>query len=381
MQHHTRVRRGGFLRAFAFFCGPFCFACPNDALRADEPAPAWRELASFSFGHRATAAAFSPDGKTLVLAGGADGVTGIVKLFDVATQQERLSLDGHLGMVNAAAFSPDGQTLATAAGGEPTTGEVKLWEVATGKLLMSLSPEGGYALALAFSPDGKTLAVGSGHALGKRYYGLSRFFDIASGRKLPLRLKGAQGEVADLAYVDGGKQLVTSGSHFDEASGREVWEVKLWNAADGSEQAELFTSIGPNVDAVYFQMRGLAISADGKRIAGVGRDATQGADRGMLRMWGVNPSADWGFLSDEKTPKLFCVAFSPDGKTLLAGGVDDEIHFWDMATNREQTPLPCFAGAAFCAAFSPDGKHLVVGGAAVDAEQRQSGVVQWWTRR
>ncbi|HVW39248.1 MAG TPA: hypothetical protein VHB99_18155 [Pirellulales bacterium] len=350
-------------------------------MHANEPAPAWREAASFSFGRRATVAAFSPDGKTLVLAGGADGVTGVVKLFDVATQQERLSLDGHLGMVNAATFSPDGQTLATGAGGEPTTGEVKLWEVATGKLLMSLSPEEGYALALAFSPDGKTLAVGSGHALGKRYFGQASFFDIASGRKLPLRLKGAQGEVTGLAYVDDGKQLVTSGSRFDETAGREVWEVKLWNAADGGEQAELFTSVGPNVDAVYFQMRGLAISADGKRIAGVGRDATQGADRGMLRMWGVNPSADWGFLSDEKTPILFCAAFSPDGKTLAAGGVDDAIHFWDMATNREQTPLPCFAGAAFCAAFSPDGKHLIAGGVAIDAEQRQSGIVKWWTRR
>lgn len=325
-------------------------------------------------------AAFSPGGKTLVLAGGADGVTGVVRLFDVATQQERLSLDGHLGMVNSAAFSPDGQTLATAAGGDPGAGEVKLWDVASGRLLMSLSPEGGYALTLDFAPDGKTLAVGSGHALGDRYFGQTSLFDVASGRKLPLRLKGAQGEVADLAYVDGGKQLVTSGSRFDEASGREVWEVKLWNAADGSAQAELFTSIGPNVDAVYFQMRALAVANDGKRIAGVGRDASQGADRGMLRVWGVNPSADWGFLSDEKAPKLFCAAFSPDGKTLLAGGVDDAIHFWDLATNREQTTLPCFAGAAFCIAFSPDGKHLVAGGAAVDAERRQSGVVQWWTR-
>lgn len=370
---------------FASVCGVWALAFAAAPLRADDPAPpdaaVWQEQACFSFGRRATAAAFSPDGKTLVVAGGADDDTGIVKLFDAATQTERLSLEGLDSWVNAVAFAPDGKTLATGAGGGPGRGEVKLWDVPTGRLLMSLNPEGGYVLSLAFSPDGKTLAVGSGHAENLRYFGQASFWDVASGRESTFSLQGAQGEVTALAYVNGGKQLASSGSRYDEASGREVWEVKLWDAADGKRQAVLFTSVGPEVDATFFQMRALAISADGKRIAGAGRDASQNEDRGTLRVWGVNPTSDSGFLSDETTPNLFSVAFAPDGRALAVGGVGDAIGFWDLTANRRRASQPSFSGAAFCVAFSPDGKQLIAGGVAIDNERRQSGIVQWWSRR
>jgi WD40 repeat protein len=353
-----------------------------NSLRADDAPPTaadWREQARFAFGHRATAAAFSPDGKTLCLAGGADDETGIVKLFDVATSRERLSLDGHANRVNAVAFAPDGKTLASGAGAE-TGGEVKFWDAETGKPLATIAPEGGYVLSLAYSPDGKTLAIGSGYAENLRFFGRSSFWEVASGRELPLVLQGPRGEVTAVAYVNAGKQLVTSGSRFDEASGRNIWEVKLWDTDDGKEQAVLFTSVGPEVDGIFFNVRSLAVSSDGKRVAGAGRDSSQGAYRGALRVWGVNPSADSGFLSDEKTPVLWSAAFSPDGKTLAVGGAGDAVRFWDLTTNREQASLPSFEGAAFCVAFSPDGKQLIAGGAAVDDANRQSGAVKWWTR-
>src|SRR6185312_15022421 len=240
------------------------FALPS-LVAADEPslakdasppptAAAWREQASFAFGRRATAAAFSPDGKTLCLAGGADDESGIVKLFDVATGRERLSLDGHAAWVNAIAFAPDGKTLASGAGTE-SAGEVKFWDVATGKPQATFNPEGGYVLSLAFSPDGKTLAVGSGYADNLRLFGRASFWDVASGQELPLVLQGPRGEVTAIGYVNAGKQLVTSGSRFDEASGRNIWEVKLWDAADGKEQAVLFTSVGPEVDGIFFNVR------------------------------------------------------------------------------------------------------------------------------
>ena len=68
---------------------------------------------------------FSPDGKTLV-SGSADCT---IKLWDVATGQERAALKGHTSAVQSIAFSPDGKTLAS--GSEDKT--IKLWDVATGQ--------------------------------------------------------------------------------------------------------------------------------------------------------------------------------------------------------------------------------------------------------
>lgn len=66
-------------------------------------------------------AVFSPDG-CMVAAGGVDGT---VRLWEVATGQERLRMAGHQGQVFAVAFSPDGRQLASAA----ADGTVLIWDV------------------------------------------------------------------------------------------------------------------------------------------------------------------------------------------------------------------------------------------------------------
>jgi tetratricopeptide (TPR) repeat protein len=66
------------------------------------------------------ALAFSPDGKRLVSASS----DGTVKLWDVTTGQEALTLTGHTGAVISVAFSPDGKQLVT--GSEDKM--VKLWD-------------------------------------------------------------------------------------------------------------------------------------------------------------------------------------------------------------------------------------------------------------
>jgi WD40 repeat protein len=78
-------------------------------------------------GHAAnvTSLAFSPDGSRLA----SGSLDGTVKLWDVATGQEVLTLTGHNGPVTGVAFAPDHQGRWLASCGDD--GSVRVWEANT----------------------------------------------------------------------------------------------------------------------------------------------------------------------------------------------------------------------------------------------------------
>ena len=71
-------------------------------------------------GSPARALAFAPDSRGL-LTGGADG---LIHLWDVASQSQRLTFDWQIGEIGCVAYSPDGLT--AAAGGD---NEILIWDV------------------------------------------------------------------------------------------------------------------------------------------------------------------------------------------------------------------------------------------------------------
>jgi WD40 repeat protein len=103
--------------------------------------------------------AFSPDGSALAVG----DIHWNIRLWDVATACERATLTGHYFPVSAVTFSPDGTLLASAVWGgswlKPP--EARLWHVASSEPVAVLKGHRGGLTAITFSPDGSTVATAS----------------------------------------------------------------------------------------------------------------------------------------------------------------------------------------------------------------------------
>ena len=148
------------------------------------------------------AVAFSPDGRSLAVASGIG-----VWLYDGGIARERALLVGHKDEVTSVSFSRNGTTLVSGS----RDGTVKLWDVATGENIVTLEGHRSGVTSVAFSSDGTTLASGS-------YDRAIKLWDIATGENI-VTLRGHTNFVTSVAFSPNG-QILASGS-WDET-------VRLW---------------------------------------------------------------------------------------------------------------------------------------------------------
>jgi WD40 repeat protein len=112
------------------------------------------KLKTVTFDVGVYAVAFDPQGRYLAGA----GLTDKVHVWDLTTEQEVLSLEGHQERINCVAFSPDGSYVLS--GGDDMT--VRVWDVLSGRLVIAREFDSPVQ-SLAFSPDGATLFTGNGN--------------------------------------------------------------------------------------------------------------------------------------------------------------------------------------------------------------------------
>src|SRR5262249_25492208 len=100
---------------------------------------------------------FTPDGKQLLVAGGAEfkGGDNSIKVIDLVQKKARGPLRGHASSVWSLSLTADGKTLASSGYHDETA---RLWDVKAGKPLGVLKV-GKDVQTVAISPDGKLLAV------------------------------------------------------------------------------------------------------------------------------------------------------------------------------------------------------------------------------
>jgi WD40 repeat protein/HEAT repeat protein len=129
--------------------------------------------------------------------------------------------------------------------------------------------------------------------------------------------------------------------------------VRIWKAADGSEEKRL------DVSAPIFTA---AISPDGHTAAivysGVLKDGVwQPGSDNLIHLWDLQQGKELPSLSGHTDP-INCLAFNKSGTRLVSGGKDRTVRVWDVRTGRQTFLLPGHLNSVTGVAFQPGGEYV-----------------------
>jgi WD40 repeat protein len=247
-------------------------------------------------------ASWSPEGRRLAMC----GRDGKVKVWEIPSLRELLSVTAHTKGIRSVVWSPDGQLLATAGRDKL----VKIWDVISGKQVASLAGHTSPVGSVAFSPDGLSLASKSMNREVK-------IWDVVTWRELrQLHSRSFESSKPTLSYLDliGDSAVSWSPSGDRLAAGiGPVWLI-VWDTNSGREVLSFKAHVA-NVNCVSW-------SPDGRRLA------TGSSDR-SVKVWDAENGRKLLTLLGHKQ-RLNSVLWSPDGRQ-LASGSRDGIRVWGPA--------------------------------------------------
>jgi WD40 repeat protein len=165
---------------------------------------------------------------------------------------------------------------------------------------------------------------------------------------------------------DGKTVLVGTG---DESFG----EVTLWNA----DTRKPIPWQGPGLSSAQRYVASVAFSPDGKSFVTGGLEVTgDDVQRGSAQIWKMEGKELVQIGKDlQHNLPVEGVAFSPDGNTVATASQDRTIRFWDAKTAQPVGQQLTLEHAAWAVAYSPDGKYLLTGSGGL---KQSVGSAQLW---
>jgi len=263
---------------------------------------------------------FSPDEKTVVVA----GASGPVRLVDLATGEERRSCEGLKVHIYRIAFSPDGRQV--------TAGkihkELTVCDSATGKLIHKLKRTDDEISSLIYAPTGEIVCAS--------WHRQIFVWDSRSGKELPALTVGEDDSmVYDVAFSTDGRKCAALWFGIESGKTR----VTIWSWPDRKQLLEFM---------VPEESKTLA------RVPGQPVFAVADAESGVLFF-----DANTGKRVDViKSKEIDRVAFTPDGKHFVTTDPgNDALIIWNAKTKKEIRRLD---GVDSCTemAISTGGRYL-----------------------
>jgi WD40 repeat protein len=215
---------------------------------------------------------------------------------------------------------------------------------ASARLDQTLGGLDGPGVAVAYGAESGLLVAACENG-SLHYWGKDVALGVRGGDRTPRALKGHKGPLTAVVGAAG-----------TSASAGVDGKVIVWELPDEKVSHTL---------AAAAAVRALALTADGKTLASAGDDA-------VVQLWDV-ATGKAGRKLEGSTDWLLTLAFSPDGKTLAAGGFDGKLRLWEVGSGKKlleveaqppappNTPPPP-ANVLAALAFSPDGKTVAAGG-------------------
>jgi WD40 repeat protein len=323
--------------------------------------------------------ALAPDGKTLAVAWGS-----AVRLLDAATGEDRLPEAGHFYRINGAAVTPDGGTVYTYSAGP----SMMLWEAATGRLKGRVeAPELGsqwYGVVddgrTAFSTTvmGTTLLV---HDLPSGKIRSRVPLDFAGDRAGPVAVSPDGRTVACKSYASESIQLVSvaTGQRLRTLEDPGMKNCRVAFTAGGQT---LLVSCADHTFQVWDPVKGIKLRQFGPigdssspNPLPIGQDfagyefavSTDGArvayanERGQFALIDAVTGRE---LPRRALPRVSnaVFAFSPDSRTLAWGARRDPVlHLMEVASGKDRCVLNGHGSGVSSLSFSADGTTLVAG--------------------